>query len=175
MRQRNKYLNLLLTSGVALLIGAVIMLVMGFDPIEAYIQLFRGAFIGKLNVGTTLQKFLPLLLTSMAFAVAARAGVFNVGVEGEMYLGAIGAAWVRYTFTDLPGVVIIILALLFASLIGAAWAAIPGLLKVELGVNEVCTTILLNYVAIYITSYLVNGPLKRQDRCPADSDCCSLG
>lgn len=166
MRQRNKYLNLLLTSVVALLIGAVIMLVMGFDPIEAYIQLFRGAFIGKLNVGTTLQKFLPLLLTSMAFAVAARAGVFNVGVEGEMYLGAIGAAWVGYTFTDLPGVVIIILALLFASLIGAAWAAIPGLLKVELGVNEVCTTILLNYVAIYITSYLVNGPLSAKTGVP---------
>lgn len=166
MIQKNKYLNLLLTSVVALLIGGVIMVALGHDPVEAYIQLFRGAFVGKLNLGTTLQKFLPLLLTSMAFAVAARAGAFNVGVEGEMYLGAIAAAWVGYTFTGLPGVVIIILAILFAAIVGAGWAAIPGALKANLGVNEVCTTILLNYVAIYITSYLVNGPMSAKTGVP---------
>lgn len=163
---KNKYFNLLLTSLVALLIGGVIMLLLGYDPVEAYIYLFRGAFVGKLNLGTTLQKFLPLLLTSMAFAVAARAGAFNVGVEGEMYLGAIAAAWVGYTFTDLPGIVIIILALIVASLVGAAWAAIPGTLKARLGVNEVCSTILLNYVAVYITSYLVNGPMSAKTGVP---------
>lgn len=166
MKQQNKYLNLLMTSLAALAIGAVMMMVLGHDPVEAYIQLFRGAFIGKLNFGTTLQKFLPLLLTAMAFAVAARAGVFNVGVEGEMYLGAIAAAWIGYTFTDLPGIAIILIALLFGALVGAAWAAIPGALKAYLGVNEVCSTILLNYVAIYITSYLVNGPFSARTGVP---------
>lgn len=166
MKKPNKYMNLLLTSLVALLIGGIIMLIMGHNPVEAYIQLFKGAFVGKLNLGTTLQKFLPLLMTSMAFAVAARAGVFNVGVEGEMYLGAIAAAWVGYTFTDLPGVFIILLALLFASVVGALWAAIPGALYTRLGVNEVCVTILMNYVAIHITSYLVNGPMSAKTGVP---------
>ncbi len=166
MTTRNKYVNLLLTSVVALFIGAVIMLVLGHNPIEAYIQLFRGAFVGKLNLGTTLQKFLPLLLTAMAFAVAARAGVFNVGVEGSMYLGAISAAWVGFTFSSLPGVVIIVFAILIASIVGALWSAIPGSLRAGLEVNEVCSTILLNYVAIHITSYLVNGPLSGKTGVP---------
>lgn len=166
MSMKNKYLNLLLTSLVALLIGAVVMLLLGHNPVEAYIHLFRGAFIGKLNLGTTLQKFLPLLLTAMAFAVAARAGVFNVGVEGSMYLGAIAAAWVGFTFTNLPGILIIVLAILMAALTGAVWAAVPGTLKAGLGVNEVCSTILLNYVAIHMTSYLVNGPFSGKTGVP---------
>lgn len=162
----NKYINLLLTTLVSILIGAVIMLALGHNPIEAYIQLFKGAFIGKLNLGTTLQKFVPLLLTSLAFATAARAGVFNVGVEGEMYLGAIAAAWVGFTFTTLPGPILILLCMLVAALVGAAWSYIPSSLKAYLGVNEVCVTILMNYVAIYITSYLVNGPLSAKTGVP---------
>ena len=166
MKTKNKYFNLLLTSLVSLVIGAVIMVALGHNPVEAYYYLFRGAFIGKLNLGTTLQKFLPLLMTSMAFAVAARAGAFNVGVEGSMYLGAIMAAFVGYTLTDLPGVLIIILAILSAGVVGALWTAIPASLKVYLGVNEVCSTILLNYVAINITSYLVNGPMSAKTGVP---------
>lgn len=166
MTLKNKYLNLFFTSLVSLLIGAVIMLALGHNPIEAYYYLFRGAFIGKLNLGTTLQKFLPLLMTSMAFAVAARAGAFNVGVEGSMYLGAIMAAFVGYTFSNLPGVLIIILAIATAGIVGALWTAIPASLKVYLGVNEVCSTILLNYVAINITSYLVNGPMSARTGVP---------
>jgi simple sugar transport system permease protein len=166
MKKPNKYVNLLLTSIVALLIGAVIMQSLGHNPIEAYFQLFKGAFVGKLNVGTTIQKFLPLLLTSMAFAVAARVGIFNVGVEGELYLGAMAAAWVGFTFVNLPGFVIIFFAILFASIVGAGWAAVPGTLKARLGVNEVCVTILMNYVAIYLTSFLVNGPFSAKTGVP---------
>lgn len=163
---RNKYLNLLLTTLVSILIGAIIMIGLGHNPIEAYTYLFRGAFVGKLNLGTTLQKFVPLLLTSLAFAAAARAGVFNVGVEGEMYLGAIAAAFVGFTFVTLPGPLLILLCILVAALVGAAWSYIPSSLKAYLGVNEVCVTILMNYVAKYITSYLVNGPWSAKSGIP---------
>lgn len=166
MKSTNKYVNLLLTTLVSMLIGAVIMLAFGHNPIEAYFQLFRGAFVGKLNFGTTLQKFVPLLLTAIAFAVSSRVGIFNVGVEGELYLGAIAAAWVGFTLTSVPGPILLILCIATAMLVGAAWAYIPGSLKAYLGVNEVCVTILMNYVAIYLTSYLVNGPLSAKTGVP---------
>ncbi len=166
MKSSNKYINLLLTTLVSILIGAVIMLALGYNPIEAYIQLFKGAFVGKLNFGTTLQKFTPLLLTSIAFVISSRVGVSNVGVEGELYLGAIAAAWVGFTFKGVPGPILILLCLIVAIIIGAAWAYIPGSLRAYLGVNEVCVTILMNYVAIYITSYLVNGPLSAKTGVP---------
>lgn len=160
MKQNNKYINLLLTVVLSMVTGAVLMLLLGYNPVEAYFQLFKGAFVGKLNLGTTLQKFVPLLLTAMAFAISSKVGVFNVGVEGELYLGAIAAAWVGYTFVGLPGPIHIVLCFGAAIVVGAAWAYIPGALKCKWGVNEVCVTILMNYVAKYITSYLVNGPMS---------------
>ncbi|HHY79494.1 MAG TPA: ABC transporter permease [Thermoanaerobacter sp.] len=166
MEQTNKYLNLLLTILLSTIIGGLIMVFLGHNPIEAYIQLLRGAFVGKLNFGTTLQKFVPLLLTSVAFLVALRVGVFNVGVDGELYLGAIAAAWVGFTFTSVPGPILILMCLAIAVIVGAAWAYIPGSLKAYLGVNEICVTILMNYVATYITSYLVNGPLSAKTGVP---------
>lgn len=162
----NKYVNLLLTTIVSMLIGALIMMSLGFNPIEAYIELFKGAFVGKLNLGTTLQKFLPLLLTSVAFAVSSKAGVFNVGVEGEMYLGALAAAWVGFTFVNLPGPILILVCIALAALVGAAWSYIPSSLKAYLGVNEVCVTILMNYVAKYFTSFMVNGPWSAKTGVP---------
>ena len=160
MKQQNKYVNLLLTIVVSMLIGAVLMMILGHNPIEAYYQLFRGAFVGKLNLGTTLQKFIPLLLTAMAFAVSSKVGVFNVGVEGELYLGALVAAWVGYNFVSVPGPIHMVMCFGAAIIVGACWAFIPGFLKSQWGVNEVCVTILMNYVAKYITSYFVNGPLS---------------
>lgn len=160
MKQNNKYVNLLLTILLSMVIGAVLMIILGHNPIEAYFQLFKGAFVGKLNLGTTLQKFVPLLLTAMAFAISSRVGVFNVGVEGELYLGAIAAAWVGYNFVSLPGPIHIVFCFGAAIVVGACWAYIPGALKCRWGVNEVCVTILMNYVAKYITSFLVNGPFS---------------
>ncbi|RPF47590.1 nucleoside ABC transporter membrane protein [Hydrogenoanaerobacterium saccharovorans] len=166
MKINNKYINLLLTIVVSMFIGAVVMLILGYNPLEAYFQLFKGAFVGKLNLGTTLQKFVPLLLTSIAFVISSRVGVFNVGVEGELYLGAMAAAWVGFAFKGLPAPIHLILCFAAAMVVGAAWAYIPGSLKARLGVNEVCVTILMNYVAKFITSYLVNGPLSAKTGVP---------
>lgn len=129
--------RILITILVAMGVGALFIIAIGENPIDAYAALFRGAFDGKLRLGTTLAGFTPLLLTSIAFAVAAKAGAFNVGVEGEVFLGGITAAY-----------------------IGINWTFLPAVLRAYYNVNEVCTTILMNTVALYITSYLVSGPMS---------------
>ncbi|WP_443660180.1 ABC transporter permease [Clostridium algidicarnis] len=156
------YISLLLSLITAFVIGAVIILAMGFNPIEGYAQLFKGAFMGNFNIGGTLQMFVPLMLTALAFAIASKVGIFNIGVEGEFYLGAIAAAWVGASLSGLPSFLHITICLVVAAIVGSMWAFIPGYLKSYFDVNEVTTTILLNYVAIYMTTYLVNGRLSAQ-------------
>jgi len=158
--KKSNYINAILSILVALIIGGIVVAFMGHNPLEAFAQLFRGAFVGKFNFGTTLEKFVPLLLAGLAFAVSSKIAVFNVGVEGQLYLGAMAAAWVGFTFSNLSKVVHIPLAILAGMLAGALFAAIPAILKVYFRVNEVLTTMLLNYVAQYLTSYLVNNPFS---------------
>jgi len=141
-------------------IGAVLILMIGENPIDAYIALFKGAFSGKFGFGNTIAAFTPLLLTSIAFAVAAQAGAFNVGVEGEVFLGGITAAYIGINFTFLPKPLLLLACFAGAMIVAGAWAFIPAALKAYYGVSEVCTTILMNTVALYITSYLVSGPMS---------------
>lgn len=152
--------KILLTMLLALGVGAIFILAIGENPISAYAALLRGAFDGKLKIGTTLASFTPLLLTSCAFAVAAQAGAFNVGVEGEAFLGGIVAAYIGINWTFLPKPVLLVTCFLGAILIGMLWALIPAVLKAYYNVSEVCVTILMNSVALYITSYLVNGSMS---------------
>ncbi|KEZ91667.1 MULTISPECIES: ABC transporter permease [Clostridia] len=152
--------KILLTMLLALAIGALFILFIGENPLEAYGALLRGAFNGKLKIGTTLASFTPLLLTSCAFAVAAKAGAFNVGVEGEVFLGGITAAYIGINWTFLPAPVLMIVCFLGAMTVAALWALIPAVLKAYYRVSEVCVTILMNSVALYITSYLVSGPMS---------------
>lgn len=155
-----KSASTLLALGCALLIGVIIMLAIGENPVEGFYQLFRGAVGNKFNFGSTLEKFVPLLLTGLAYMVAERAGMFNMGVEGELYLGALaGAAIAIYLPQSMPGWLIVICSLAGSMIVGALWALIPALLKLRLQVNEVCSTILLNYVAINFTNYMVLGPM----------------
>lgn len=163
---KNSLKNTVFTIGLSLLIGAGVIAILGYSPIEAYTQLFRGAFVGKLNFGGTLERFVPLMLTALAFAVSAKVSVFNVGVEGELYLGAIAAAWAGFAFKGLSPFVHVPLCIFAALLAGGAWAFIPGALRAYWKVNEICVTILMNYVAIYITSYLVAYPLSAKTGVP---------
>ena len=156
----SKYLSVLFSIIVCIVLSGIVMAFMGENPFEVYAQLFKSAFIGNFNLGTTIEKFVPLLLTGLAFIVSSRVGVFNVGVEGELYLGAIAAAYVGYTLKGMPSLIHILICFIVAMIVGALWAFIPGFLKAFYNVNEVCVTILMNYVAIYITSYLVSGPLS---------------
>ena len=156
----NSFLKIIFTMLIALLVGAIFILRIGENPIDAYAALFRGAFKGKLKLGTTLAAFTPILLTSTAFIVAAKAGAFNVGVEGEVFLGGIVAAYVGINFTFLPKPLLLIACFVFAALVGAVWAYIPAALKAYYGVSEICTTILMNSIAFYLTNYLVSGPMS---------------
>jgi general nucleoside transport system permease protein len=101
----------------------------------------------------------PLLLTSLGVLVALKGGQFNIGGEGQIYMGGLGSAIVGLSLHGLPALVHIPLALLGGFLLGAAWGLIPGYLKAMRGVNEVITTLLLNYIAINLVSYVVSGPL----------------
>ncbi len=152
--------RILLTMLLTFLIGAILILAIGQNPIAAYAALLKGAFVGKLNLGTTLASVTPLLLTSLAFVVAAQAGAFNVGVEGEVFLGGITAAYIGWKWTFLPTPLLYIACFLGAMVVCGLWAIIPAALKAYYNVSEVCSTILMNSVALYITSYLVSGPMS---------------
>ena len=143
---------------LALVVSGVIVQLSGKDAVQAYQFLFNSAFGSARAVANTLLATTPLIFTGLATLVAFRAGVFNVGVEGSLYVGAFAAAWIGFTFIDLPGVVLIPLAFLGGALVGGVWGLIPGYLKARLRVDEIVTTIMLNYVAILFTDYLVTGP-----------------
>lgn len=145
---------------IAFIIGALIMAFSGVSPLEAYITLLSGAFGGKISVADTLFASTPLIFTGIATAISFRAGVFNIGIEGALYLGAFAGAWVGFTFTNLPSFILIPLACAFSMVIGGLWGMIPAILKVRFKVNEIVSTIMLNYVAIFFTSYLVNYPFQ---------------
>ncbi|MCP6757327.1 MAG: ABC transporter permease [Fischerella sp. CENA71] len=144
----------------ALGVGAILILVAGANPIAAYTTLFQESLSTYFGFGNTLTKLTPLLLTSLGVLVALRAGQFNIGGEGQIYLGALGSALVGLYVQGLPGIIHIPLALLGGFLFGAVWGWIPGYLKAVRGVNEVITTLLLNYIAVNLVSYLVQNPLK---------------
>ncbi|MEZ4516585.1 MAG: ABC transporter permease [Chloroflexota bacterium] len=145
---------------LALLIGAIILLVSGANPIQAYAALFEGAFGSPAAIQRTLEKATPLIFSGLAVAFAFKAGLFNIGAQGQLLIGAIVAAWVGYSIEGLPAIIHAPLALLAGAAAGALYGAIPGALKAFTGAHEVITTIMLNYIAINFTDFLADGILK---------------
>lgn len=159
LKENMEYLSsLLFAIFLALLIGAIIMLLNGKNPLQGYSALLVGALGSKRAIATTLAKTVPLIVTGLATAISFKSGIFNIGGEGQLYMGAFAAAYVGFTFTNLPTVVGIALAILAAFVVGAMYAFIPGYLKIKHNIDEVITTIMFNSVAIMFTSYLVNYP-----------------
>lgn len=144
----------LLAIAVALLIGAGLILLFGYDLGLAFGSLFRGAFGSMYGFSQTLLKTTPLLFTGLAVAVAFRAGLFNIGAEGQLYWGALAAALVALWFDGAPTVVAVGAALIAGAAAGALWGALPGFLKARTGAHEVITSIMLNSVAILGTNHL---------------------
>ncbi len=154
-----------LAVATALLVGAVVMLLAGRDPLLAYLALWEGALGSPRALGETLIWATPFLFTGLGVALAFRAGLFNVGAEGQLAVGATLAAWLGYALPALaggaiPALVHLPLVLLGGALGGAVWGAIPGWLKARTGAHEVINTIMLNYVALLGVGYLLNGPLR---------------
>lgn len=157
---------------LALLVGAVIMAITGHDPVKAYTALLQGAtgcdnlkeffteLFTKRQFGNTIEYAMVLFLTGLACALGARVGIFNVGGEGQLYLGAIVSAYIGVLLAGQSPILVILAAALGAMAVGGFYAWIPGVLKVKLKVNEVITTIMMNTIALYLCSYLSNGPWK---------------
>ena len=145
---------------MALLVGALVLLLTGHSPIQAYGALIIGAFGDIRGIGQTLAQATPIVFTALAFLFAFKAGLFNIGAEGQFLIGALAAAVVGISFNGLPSIIHIPLALIVGAVSGGLWALIPALLKTELGAHEVITTMMLSYVALYGTGYLVNDVFK---------------
>lgn len=140
----------------ALAVGGVFIAAIGESPLEIYSLMFREAFGTGYGLGQTLFKTTPLLFTGLAVSLAFRAGLFNVGVEGQMYLGGFAAGLVG-AYAQLPGFLLLPAALLAAALAGGAWGAIPGGLKARFGSHEVINTIMLNFIALSLVSWVGRG------------------
>lgn len=158
----NKLKNLLvpiLSIILGLIFGGIAILFMDKDPIEAYSYLFGEALNNPYGVGQTLQYMTPLILTALAFSIASKAGFFNVGLSGQALSGWLVSVIVSLTFSDLPQVILLPLAILSGMIAGAVWAGIAGVLKAYFGASEVITTIMLNYIILYINDFLIRNVL----------------
>jgi ABC-type uncharacterized transport system permease subunit len=146
----------------ALVVGGIVLAITGWDPISVYRLMAREAFGSTSQIESTLGAATPLLFTGLATAIAFRAGVFNIGVDGSFILGGLAAAWLGALLTGLPAVPLIVLCLLIGMVVGAVWSGPPAILRARLGVDEVVTTLMLNFVAIGIASWVVNSLLLAQ-------------
>lgn len=136
------------------IIGAILILIVGKNPAIAYLALFKGSLGGWDKLGETLFKMTPILFTGLSFSIAFRTGLFNIGGEGQFLAGAISAIAVGWFAQGLPHLVLIPIMLIVAIGAGALWAGIAGVLKAKMGIHEVITTIMLNYIALYLVNYL---------------------
>lgn len=147
---------------LAFSIGAILIRTQGVSPGYAYESLFRAALGTPAGLLRTFQKTTPLILAGLAVSVAFRVGLFNIGAQGQLLCGAMGAAWVGFALKDLPGVILLPLATVVGILLGAMWASIAALLKTTRGVHEVISTIMLNSIALGIMETLISYPFKER-------------
>jgi ABC-type uncharacterized transport system permease subunit len=154
----------------ALLVGAVILLVSGENPLTAYGAILDGAFGDMFALGETLARATPLAIIGCGAAIALRAGLVSLGAQGQVILGAIGALVAAQALEGAPSVVAIPLVALAGALLGAAWALIPALLRAHLRVNEILSTLLFTEFAALLLEYLLNGPLKEPTAITPKSD-----
>jgi general nucleoside transport system permease protein len=147
---------------VTLLITSIPIIIAGGNVFKAYGALFYGALGSKFNLLETFVKASPLVLTGLAVAFAFRAKFWNIGAEGQLFAGAIMATWVGIYFTWLPAFLVLPVMIIFGFLGGGLWATIPAFLKTKLKVDDVVTTLLLNYVILHIMGALLFGPMQME-------------
>ena len=144
----------------ALIAAGLIILLLGYNPITVYANLIKGAVTNKYRLTQTINKAIPLVILSLGVAVAFKMKFWNIGAEGQLYMGAIGATYVAIFHPDLPIYIMLPLMMLAGILCGGLWALIPALLKTSLGTSETLVTLMMNYIAQKIVTYLQIGPWK---------------
>lgn len=158
--KRNRFLYTVLAIVLGIVIGSIILIVSGTNPIEAYKVIFFGAFGKPKYISWTIVKAVPLILTGLSVAFAFNTGLFNIGAEGQYIVGSIGALVVGLLL-DLPPVLHGLVALLAGALCGYIWGALVGILKAKFQVNEVISSIMMNWIAFYLSNYLLSFPFLR--------------
>ncbi|KML43700.1 ABC transporter permease [Cytobacillus firmus] len=159
---------------LGVLVGTIIMIATGYNAGSAFIALWNGAFGEIYYTGEVVRQVTPYILAGLAVAFAFRTGLFNIGVEGQLIVGWLAAVWVGVAF-ELPKFIHLPLAVLAAAAAGALWAFIPGLLKAKFKVHEVIVTIMMNYVALHVTNYIIRTVLsEKSDRTEMIAESASL-
>lgn len=144
---------------LGLLVGAIVMVTFGFDPIKGYSALLKGSLGKPYYIGETLRQTTPLILVALGFAFANKAGFFNIGVAGQALMGWFGSVATALFFPQLPAVVLLPLCIGMGMVSGALWAGIAGVLKAYFNASEVIVTIMLNYTALAVVNYIIHEQL----------------
>lgn len=145
---------------LAMVVSGIVLAVMGYNPFEAYRLMILGTFKTTSTFGNALANSIPLILAGLAVSIAGRAGILNLGVEGQLYIGGMAGTLCALFLPVSVRPLMLLLVLLFSMLGGMVWGGIVGILKAKFGTNEVVVALMLNYVAALFTSYLVADPLK---------------
>ena len=162
-------LALLVSLGIAVALGSILIVGYGENPLNVYAEIFRGS-LGSVNgIGYVLSIATPLIFSALAVAVCFKGGMFNIGVEGQYLVGMVTAAWAALSLDFLPAPLLVPAVLIAGMLGGMVWAAIPGVLKVKTGAHEVVTTIMLNGIAISLLAWAINFPLKFKNAPPGQN------
>ncbi|MDB3944414.1 ABC transporter permease [Gammaproteobacteria bacterium] len=162
LRWTGPLIESLLAGLIGLVIGAFIMLAFGYDPLAAYLSLFSGSFGSVYSWAESLANATPLILTALTFAIAMRGGLFNIGAEGQLYMGALAA--VAVSLIHLPSPLNVIVSLVAAMVAGMIWSLPVALLKLGRGVHEVISTIMFNWIAHFFAFYLIANVLTDPKR-----------
>lgn len=152
----------LLAIAIALLFGALLILLTGESPVEAYGALIKGSLGNMRSIANTISKSIPLAFTGLAVALSSRCGMLNIGAEGQLHMGAMASALCALALPNLPAVVLVPLCVIAGMAAGMLVGSIPGYFKAKYRTSEVIVAIMLNYICTLFTSYLVNGPFKSE-------------
>lgn len=155
----NRMIKPLLSIVLALLLGAVVILLIGENPVTVYSAMFNGAFGSKNAIAGTLVKTTTMIFVGLSYGFAYKCGLVNIGIEGQLYLGGLLCS-LAAIYIQLPAILHIPLCLLAGFAGGGAWGAVVGFLKTRFRASEMITTVMMNYVAIFFVGYMVNGPIK---------------
>ncbi|MGH2635635.1 MAG: ABC transporter permease [Actinomycetota bacterium] len=155
-----QFLALLASLAIAVVLGSVLIVAYGESPLEVYSSILDASLGSVDGIGYVLAIATPLIFSALAVAVCFKAGLFNIGVEGQYLVAMVTAAWAEIELGFLPGPILVTTVLIAAMLGGMAWAAIPAILKVKTGAHEVVTTIMLNGIAVSLLAWAINFPLK---------------
>ncbi len=151
---------ILISFTIALVFGGILMMLYGVSPIDGYLSMIKGALGNKFVLYSTFSRLVPILLTGFSIAISFSSGIWNIGVQGQLYLAAFMVAIVGVSIGGLPSIIFLTLGIAISIIMGALWAYIPAYFKTKYNSNEVVMTIMMNSVAIYLTSYLTNGPFR---------------